>query len=188
MKLAITALALGLAGAAHGEMLKIGSKRFTESYILGEVLKRQIEGITAVEHKPGLGNTGIVFAALKAGSIDLYPEYTGTISREILRLEGSVTLERINQALSSQGLGVAVRLGFNNSYALAMREERALALGIRTLSDLAGHPGLKLGLSQEFIGRADGWPGLKAAYRLPHATPSGLDHGLAYEAVAAGKG
>ena len=187
MKLAIAALALGLAGAAHGEALKIGSKRFTESYILGEVLRRQVEGVTAVEHKPGLGNTGIVFAALKAGSIDLYPEYTGTIAREILRLEGSATLERINQALSSQGLGVAVRLGFNNSYALAMREERALALGIRTLSDLAGHPGLKLGLSQEFIGRADGWPGLKAAYRLPHATPSGLDHGLAYEAIAAGK-
>jgi osmoprotectant transport system permease protein len=187
VKLAIAALALGLAGAAHGEVLKIGSKRFTESYILGEVLKRQVEGVTPVEHKPGLGNTGIVFAALKAGSIDLYPEYTGTIAREILKLEGSATLERINQALGSQGLGIAVRLGFNNSYALAMREERAAALGIRTLSDLAGHPGLKLGLSQEFIGRADGWPGLKAAYRLPHATPSGLDHGLAYEAIAAGK-
>jgi osmoprotectant transport system permease protein len=187
VRLAITALALGLAGAAHGEALKIGSKRFTESYILGEVLKRQVEGVAAVEHKPGLGNTGIVFAALKAGSIDLYPEYTGTISREILKLEGSATVERINQALSSQGLGVAVRLGFNNSYALAMREERAAALGIRTLSDLAGHPDLKLGLSQEFIGRADGWPGLKAVYRLPHATPSGLDHGLAYEAIAAGK-
>jgi osmoprotectant transport system permease protein len=68
-----------------------------------------------------------------------------------------------------------------------MREERAQALGIRTLSDLAKHPGLKLGLSQEFIARADGWPGLKAAYSLPYATPSGLDHGLAYEAVAAGK-
>jgi osmoprotectant transport system permease protein len=187
VKLAIAALALGLAGAAHGDALMIGSKRFTESYILGEVLKRQVEGVTAVEHKPGLGNTGIVFAALNAGSIDLYPEYTGTISREILKLEGSATVERINQALSSQGLGVAVRLGFNNSYALAMREERALSLGIRTLSDLAGHPDLKFGLSQEFIGRADGWPGLKAAYRLPHATPSGLDHGLAYEAIAAGK-
>jgi osmoprotectant transport system permease protein len=80
-----------------------------------------------------------------------------------------------------------VRLGFNNSYALAMRDDRAQALGIRTLSDLAKHPGLKLGLSQEFIGREDGWSGLKAAYRLPYATPSGLDHGLAYEAIAAGK-
>ena len=184
---AVAAMVWGSGIPAFADTLRIGSKRFTESYVLGEVLRRAVEGRSEVEHKPGLGNTGIVFAALKAGAIDLYPEYTGTISREILKLEGSTTLERINQALAPQGLGVAVRLGFNNSYALAMREERALALGVRTLSDLAGHAGLKLGLSQEFIGRADGWPGLKAAYRLPHATPAGLDHGLAYEAIAAGK-
>ena len=185
--LGATAFVAALALPAQADTLKIGSKRFTESYILGEVLKRQVEGITAVEHKPGLGSTGIVFAALKAGSIDLYPEYTGTIAKEILKLEGHPRMDELNRALGSQGLGVAVRLGFNNSYALAMREERAQALGIRSLSDLARHAGLKLGLSQEFIGRADGWPGLKAAYKLPYATPSGLDHGLAYEAIAAEK-
>src|SRR5207247_4788758 len=172
---------------AQADTLRIGSKRFTESYILGEVLRRTIEGKIPVEHRPGLGNTGIVFAALRAGSIDLCPEYTGTIAREILKVEGNPSIEDLNAALAPQGLGVAVRLGFNNSYALAMREERAQALGIRSLSDLAKHAGLKLGLSQEFIGRADGWPGLKAAYGLPYATPSGLDHGLAYEAIAAGK-
>jgi osmoprotectant transport system permease protein len=80
-----------------------------------------------------------------------------------------------------------VPLGFSNTYALAMRAEQAAKLGIRTLSDLARHPALKLGLSQEFIGRADGWPGLKRAYGLPQPTPSGLDHGLAYEAIAAGR-
>src|SRR5207344_3150980 len=74
-----------------------------------------------------------------------------------------------------------------NSYALAMREERAQALGIRSLADLAKHPALKLGLSQEFLGRADGWPGLQAAYGLPFVAPTGLDHGLAYEAIAAGR-
>jgi len=68
-----------------------------------------------------------------------------------------------------------------------MRAQHAQSLGIRALGDLARHPALKLGLSQEFIGRADGWPGLKAAYRLPFATPAGLDHGLAYEALAAGR-
>jgi len=172
---------------AQAETLKIGSKRFTESYILGEVLKRQVETVVAAEHQPGLGNTGIVFAALKAGSIDLYPEYTGTIAKEILRLEGNPGLAELNRALAPEGLGVAVRLGFNNTYALAMLETRAQSLGIRTLSDLAKHSGLELGLSQEFIGRADGWPGLKAAYRLPFETPSGLDHGLAYEAIAAGE-
>jgi osmoprotectant transport system permease protein len=132
-----------------------------------------------------MGNTGILYAALKSGAIDLYPEYTGTIAREILKVEDNPTLADLGEALAPRGLGVAVKLGFNNSYALAMRDDRADALGIRTLSDLARHPGLKLGLSQEFIGRADGWQGLKAAYQLPYATPSGLDHGLAYEAIAA---
>ena len=60
----------------------------------------------------------------------------------------------------------------------------ARAKGIARLSDLKSHPELKLGLSQEFIGRADGWPGLKRAYDLPYETPRGLDHGLAYEAIA----
>ena len=186
MRLALI-VALLVAAPALADTLRIGSKRFTESYILGEVLRQTVEGKGPVEHRPGLGNTGIVFAALRAGSIDLYPEYTGTIAKEILKLQGRPGIEELNRALGPRGLGVAVRLGFNNTYALAMREDRAQALGIRTLSDLAKHPGLKLGLSQEFIGREDGWPGLKSAYRLPYATPSGLDHGLAYEAIAAGR-
>jgi osmoprotectant transport system permease protein len=173
-----------LACAAHAEdPIHVGSKRFTESYILGELLARATGG----EHKPGLGNTGIVLSALKAGAIDVYPEYTGTLAAEIVRLPGNAGLEQLNVALAPQGLAAGVPLGFNNSYALAMREERAQALGIRRLSDLRAHPGLKFGLSQEFIGRADGWPGLKRAYDLPQRTPSGLDHGLAYEAIAAGR-
>jgi osmoprotectant transport system permease protein len=170
--------------SVNAETMKVGSKRFTESYILGEILVRTAGDAV---HRPGLGNTGILYAALRAGSIDLYPEYTGTIAREILKLERSADLGALKRALAPLGLGAAVPLGFNNSYALAMREERARALGIRSLSDLARHPSLKLGLSQEFIGRADGWPGLKAAYALPFAAPTGLDHGLAYEAVAAGR-
>jgi len=169
---------------AQAETVKVGSKRFTESYILGEIIARAAGDAV---HRPGLGNTGILYAALKTGSIDLYPEYTGTLAKEILRMEGNPGLEELNRVLAPLGFGVAVPLGFNNSYALAMRAERAQALGIRTLGDLAKHPALKLGLSQEFIGRTDGWPGLKAAYGLPFATPSGLDHGLAYEAVAAGR-
>ena len=175
---------LVLACAAHAEdPIRVGSKRFTESYILGEILARAAGG----EHKPGLGNTGIVLSALKAAAIDVYPEYAGTIAAEIVRLPGKPSLEELNAALARQGLAAGVRLGFNNTYALAMREERAQALGLRRLSDLARHNELKFGLSQEFIGRADGWPGLKRAYRLPQATPSGLDHGLAYEAIAAGR-
>src|SRR6185436_13093211 len=185
MKLLFAAL-LASAFAAHGETLRVGSKRFTESYILGEVLIQTVKRAGAsAEHKPGLGNTGIVFSALKAGSIDLYPEYTGTIAKEILKLDGSPGIDELNRALAPMGFGVAVPLGFSNSYALAMVDDRAQSLGIRTLSDLGKHPDLKLGLSQEFIGRQDGWPGLKAAYGLPFS-PVGLDHGLAYDALAAG--
>jgi osmoprotectant transport system permease protein len=163
------------------ERLRIGSKRFTESYILGEILAR----VSGGEHKPGLGNTGIVLAALKTGAIDLYPEYSGTIAAEIVRLPPTATLEQLNRALAAQGLAAGVPLGFNDTYALAMREERAQALGIRRLSEVARHPELRLGLSPEFLGRADGWQGLQRAYGLPQA-PVGLDHGLAYGAIAAG--
>ena len=184
----VAALALLFSFTVNAETLRVGSKRFTESYILGEVLIQTVKRAGAsAEHKPGLGNTGIVFSALKAGSIDLYPEYTGTIAKEILKLEGAPGIDELNRALAPMGFGVAVPLGFSNSYALAMVDERAQALGIRTLSDLGKHRDLKLGLSQEFIGRADGWPGLKAAYGWPFPTPSGLDHGLAYEAIASGK-
>jgi osmoprotectant transport system permease protein len=177
-------LFLAFLSLAEAEPLKVGSKRFTESYILGEILVRTAGDAV---HRQGLGNTGILFAALKSGAIDLYPEYAGTIAKEILKIEGGAGLEAINRGLAPMGLAASVPLGFSNGYALAMREERAQALGIRTLSDLAKHPALKLGLSQEFIGRADGWPGLRRAYGLPFDAPQGLDHGLAYEVVAAGR-
>ena len=182
LKQAVLVLLAASCAAHAADRLEIGSKRFTESYILGEILARTTGG----EHKPGLGNTGIVLAALKAGAIDVYPEYTGTIAAEVVHLPGKASLEELNSALAAQGLQAGVRLGFNNSYAIAMRDDRAQALGIAKLSDLARHRELKFGLSQEFIGRADGWAGLKAAYALPQP-PGGLDHGLAYEAIAAGR-
>ena len=177
--------ALGLSAAAEAP-LNVGSKRFTESYILGEILTQtaQRAGEASAAHRQGLGNTAIVLGALTQGSIDVYPEYTGTIAKEILKLDAVPPLPELNAKLAAMGLGVAVPLGFNNTYALAMRADDARAKGIARLSDLKSHPELKLGLSQEFIGRADGWPGLKRAYQLPYETPRGLDHGLAYEAIA----
>lgn len=173
--------------AAEAQTLRIGSKRFTESYILGEILLAAAEraGVRA-EHRRGLGNTAIVFGALKAGAIDVYPDYTGTVAREILKLEGNPPLEELNLRLAREGIGAGVPLGFNNGYALALREDDARRLGVRTLTELARHPALRFGLSHEFLGRADGWPGLKAAYGL-RAAPTGLDHGLAYEAIGAGR-
>ncbi len=178
---------LGLASAHGSEPLKVGSKRFTESYILGELVVRAAGGAPAAVHKPGLGNTGILHAALRAGSIDVYPEYTGTIAREILKLDGNPTLVELNTALAAQGLAASVPLGFNNTYAIGVRREVAAKLGLATLGDLAKHPQLRYGLSHEFLGRKDGWPGLARTYGLGAAQPAGLDHGLAYEALAAGR-
>lgn len=170
------------------DQLVIGSKRFTESYILGEILTQLAYQVdeTSVTYKPGLGNTGIVFAALQEGAIDLYPEYTGTISQEILKLppQQHVDLVTLRALLRPLGLGVDVPLGFNNTYALAMREDMARQLNISRLSDLSKHPGLKLGFSQEFLKRGDGWEGLKKAYQLPQQAAIGIDHSLSYEALA----
>ena len=179
----------GIAIAADTPSLTIGSKRFTESYVLAEIVRQQADsaGDVPAVHQQGLGNTAIVLAALRAGSIDVYPEYTGTIAREILKLDVVPPLDELNAKLAPMGLAASVPLGFNNTYALAIPTRIAEAQKIATLSDLKSHPNLRLGLSQEFIGRADGWAGLKAAYELPWTSLRGLDHGLAYDAVAQGE-
>jgi osmoprotectant transport system permease protein len=172
---------------AWGEdRLRIGSKRFTESYILAQVLAQTAQPYASTEVLQGLGNTAIVYEALRAGSIDLYPEYSGTIDQEILKNPGKSSLQAMREQLRPLGLGVDIALGFNNGYALAMRADTAERLGIATLSDLARHPGLRMGLSNEFIGRSDGWKGLAQQYGLPQR-PRGLDHGLAYDALVDGQ-
>ena len=180
-------LSILAAPSVHAEGLVIGSKRFTESYILGEIAAQtaRATGESKVTHTQGLGNTAILFAAIQGGSIDLYPDYSGTVGRELLKTEAT-DLDTLNRGLTPTGLGVAVPLGFNNTYALALLEARAQELGLRTLGDLAAHPALRLGLSHEFLNRSDGWPGLKRAYRLPQE-PRGLDHGIAYEAITGGQ-
>lgn len=185
--LALAALLLAAAGhaAQAADTLRIGSKRFTESYILGAILTQTAQPFAAVEYRPGLGNTAVVYEALKAGAIDLYPEYLGTIEREILKSAAPLSLAEVNRALAPAGLAAAVPLGFNNTYALALRDDPKTA-AIGSLSQLAQHPEIRLGLSHEFLGRADGWPGLAQRYRLPQQ-PVGLDHGIAYEALAAGQ-
>jgi osmoprotectant transport system permease protein len=184
-------LAAGCAAAcvAHAdETLHVGSKRFTESYILGEILLQTAAAAGAkAEHHPGMGGTAILFHALKSGAIDVYPEYTGTIAREILKTDARLGLREINARLARSQLAVSVPLGFSNSYAIGVRRAEAERRGLRRISDLRRHPDLVLGFAPEFLGRRDGWPGLSRAYRLPQRKPRALDHGLAYEALAAGK-
>jgi osmoprotectant transport system permease protein len=178
--LALVGAALFFPGAprAADPVLKVGSKRFTESFILGEILTQAAARAAPAEHRQGLGNTAIVLSALRTGAIDVYPEYLGTIDLEILKNPKPTSLEAMRAALRPLGLGVAVPLGFSNGYALAVRGDA----GLTTLSALAQRPDLRLGLSHEFLGRLDGWPGLAARYGLPQH-PRGIDHGIAYEAL-----
>lgn len=168
--------------AGENRPVVIGSKRFTESYLLGEIARETLQraGVAAV-HRQGLGNTAVLFEGLSTGAIDIYPDYTGTIGHELLKTEAT-DLDALNRALAPLGLGAAVPLGFENTYALATRDDASVA----KLSELAAHPRLRVGLSPEFLHRADGWPAIARVYELPQQ-PAVLDHGLAYEALAAGR-
>jgi osmoprotectant transport system permease protein len=168
--------------------LRIGSKRFTESYILGEIATQaaRAAGAKAV-HRPGMGNTTILVEALRNDAIDAYPEYSGTIAREILKSDRDLALGEINARLAPLGLAASHPLGFQNTYALGVREAAAKEHGLARISDLVRAPHLRFGFSHEFLGRKDGWPGLAAAYGLGSVQTTALDHGLAYEALAASR-
>ncbi|MCW5636452.1 MAG: amino acid ABC transporter permease, partial [Rubrivivax sp.] len=186
----LTVTAARAAAQGTDRPLVVGSKRFTESYILGEIACQRLAAAgRACTHRQGLGNTGILEQALAAGEVDLYPEYTGTIVRAILKKQGNPSLAELNEWLAPRGLKAAAALGFNNTYALAMPEAEAQRLGVARISDLArvSADAIRPGLSHEFIVREDGWPALKRAYGLPFAPGSALDHGLAYDAVKAGR-
>lgn len=186
LPLMVCALLLAALPCGAAEPLRIGSKRFTESYLLAELLAQTAAPHASVELKTGLGNTAVVHAALRSGAIDVYPEYTGTLALELLKAPATLSLAQLREQLAPLGLGVGLPLGFNDGYALALKADQARRLGISRVSDLARHPSLRLGLSHEFIGRADGWPGLARRYALPQR-PTGLDHGLAYDALAGGQ-
>jgi len=174
--------------SASGQPVVIGSKKFTESYVLGEIAQRTLqEAPGEVEFRPGMGGTIIVWQALKTGEIQVYPEYTGTISEEILKEPGTHSLDSIRERLRAFGVGMTNPLGFNNTWALVMRRSKAERLGIRSLSDLKKHADLKLGLTHEFLDRQDGWPRLRERYALPQQDVRGIDHALGYAALATGE-
>ena len=166
----------------------IGSKKFTESIILGEIARGLVLTTDhSAGHKEELGGTRILYSALRRGQIDLYPEYTGTILREILAPEGFSDIEQARAHLEERGIALSPTLGFNNTYAIAVNPDVARRLGLRTISDLSAHPDLKLGFNNEFMDRGDGWPALRRAYNLPHTDVRGMDHDLAYRAIDAGQ-
>ena len=168
--------------------VQIGSKQFTESVILGEIarLSARDAGVDAV-HRRELGGTSILWKALQQGDIDAYPEYTGTLTQELLKgVPANADIATLRAKLKPMGIGITESLGFDNTYAIGMRASEAKRLDIRGISDLRDHPNLRFGFSNEFMNRGDGWPGLQRAYALPQTRVSGMDHALSYRAVASG--
>jgi osmoprotectant transport system permease protein len=176
-----------LTTASQAQTIRVGAKHFNEGYILSEIISQLLEsnGYT-VERKYNLGGTLVCFEALRNNAIDVYPEYSGTISSEILKqkVEGR---SEINQLLNVQfKMNISNSFGFNNTYALVIKKELADSLGIVSISDLRNKTDLNLGLSYEFLKRQDGWDNLNTVYDL-NLLPTGLEHGLAYQALDQGK-
>lgn len=169
-----------------GKPVYIGSKKFTESVILGEVARLSLkQSNLEAQHKAEFGGTRILWNALISGDIDIYPEYTGTLEEELLQKKVK-DISEMREILKGYGLGLTEPLGFNNTYAVGMRKKRAAELSINTISDLARFPKLKIGWGAEFKQRKDGWPGLRQRYNLRHKDIRGLDHDVAYRALVQG--
>jgi osmoprotectant transport system permease protein len=182
--LVLAAARLG-AGAPADRPVVIGSKEDSEGALLGEIMAQLLENRGfAVERRFRLGGTLICFEALKRGSVDVYPEYSGTLEQAILKFPGRTPNARLRAELQHRyGLELLDFFGFNNTYALVVRRETSERRNLKTLSDLAGQAAdLRLAFSNEFLNRPDGWPGLAGAYDIS-ANPVGISHGLAYVAI-----
>ncbi len=187
---AIAAASVPAAGDAApadaGKPIVVASKNFNEGYILAELLAQLLEtGGFAVERRFGLGGTLVCYEALLAGEVDVYPEYTGTLARAILKREDSPSVQALNAAVAPSGLELLGAFGYNNTYVLATTRPVAREHGLATVSDLVAARQLRVTVSHEFLERGDGWPGLARAYGFDWA-PSGIEHGLAYQALADG--
>jgi osmoprotectant transport system permease protein len=180
--------AASLVAAGPERPIVIGCKQDVEGQVLAEIMAQLLEDRGfAVDRRYSLGGTLICFEALKRGSIDAYPEYSGTIEQAILQPNGRVSHAQMREQLGRRfNLQMLEFFGFSNTYALAMSRATAERLGLKRISDLNGHPELRLGFSNEFLNRADGWLGLAQAYGLS-ARPVGMEHALTYAAIHDGK-
>ena len=184
-------LAAGL-GCRGGSRVRVGSKNFTEQVLLGEMAAQALEAEgVRVDRRLDLGGTFVCHRALLAGELDLYPEYTGTAYTAILQKKPVPDPARVRAEVAQEyarkfDLVWTAPLGFENTFALVMRSAQARELGITKISDLARFGDrLRPGFGYEFLERADGFPGLAAAYGLKFAArPAEMDLGLLYAALA----
>ncbi len=170
--------------AAQSQTIRVGAKHFNEGYILSEMIAQllEIEGY-AVERKYNLGGTLVCYQALQNNEIDIYPEYSGTIAAEILQVKNKISFDEIKIMLADKlDMEMSDPYGFNNTYALVIKDSLAKQKNIFSISDLKKHKALKAGISYEFLKRQDGWDNLAKAYSL-RQKPTGLEHGLAYQAL-----
>lgn len=168
--------------------IAVGSKAFTEGVLTGELAARLCadHSPALVTHRRQLGGSVVLYRALLAGEIDAYVEYTGTLANELLHLEDGRDTDALQRALAAVGVGATAPLGFDNTYALAVRESVAVSRGLTRTSDLTRHDDLVFGLSHEIVARADGFPGLRARYGFVPREVRPMDHDIAYKALAAG--
>lgn len=176
-------------------VIVVGSKNFTEQVMLGEIVAQQIERRLEiqVQRKLNLGGTLLTHEAVKAGSLDLYPEYTGTALTAVLKLPTSKdpasVLDQVRQGYKPWNLTWLDPLGFNNTFAMVIRTDAAKGLGGKTLSAAARRPQpWKMGVGYEFMQRPDGLPGLLNAYGLRmDGEALAMDLGLLYPALESGR-
>ncbi len=176
----LTAILTTMPGCATREKpVVIGAKKFTESVILAEMGVALAQDAGAKARRDDLGGTPALWLALTQGDIDAYVEYTGTITRQILKADPPDLAAK----LAESGVRIGKSLGFRNNYALGMRKDVAASYGITKTSDLRNHPSLRCGFIHEFLDRPDGWPGVKAHYGLTQTNVQGMNHTLAYRAL-----
>ncbi|MFC1742585.1 glycine betaine ABC transporter substrate-binding protein [Candidatus Riflebacteria bacterium] len=171
-------------------LIRVGSKTFTESYILAEIISQIIEDVGEARvdrSKIGLGGTGIIYNALKLGEIDIYPEYTGTLQQVILKNNDLRSFAELSQAVGRDDLIISKSLGFNNTYALGVHPGTAKKYGLQKISDLKKYPGIKAGPNPEFLKRKDGLGALMLRYDLDLRAVNAMEHSLAYEAIKSGQ-
>jgi osmoprotectant transport system substrate-binding protein len=190
---AAVALQFSGCGRPKTPQITVGSKFFTEQVVLAELLAQHIEARTGihVERKTNLGGTLLVHKALLSGAIDLYVEYTGTALTAVLNEspannDAAATYERVKRLYAERfHLTVTEPLGFENTFAMAIRGDDAQSFHLQKLSDITPlAPKWRVGVGYEFLERPDGFAGFTKSYNLHFAAqPTVLDLGLLYRAL-----
>lgn len=174
------------AAAAGVSRIRVASKPFTESYILSEMVAELIEdsGEAVPERRFGLGGPNLVVEALRSGNVDIDVNYTGSLMHLFLKDRSEVTMEELRAELLRQGLVLGGSLGFNNTYAIAVRKATSLELHLDKVSDLRGHPELRGAFTPDFLNFDDGFYKLQQVYGVALGSIRPMQHSLAYPALA----